>query len=282
MLAEDLKPDLFTHAHGLLFVGPTRIMALTMTNVINFMKETRKAMGDENLANMSFRVGYEIGMATALALTELYQFDSTAEALKAASVLGCLGGWARLDYRNMVVELDGESVYIRGTWRDSFEVESWRDVSDLKREAPVCRALLGHLSGYYTGVLGQEVLAKEIRCQAQGHEECVFEARTLKDWGLETTSIRQMFASEPLADQLARLQEELQQANDKLEAQKVEIEQLKETPNKSDGEIVFRCQSMAKLLELGPKSGPDENDGAHPGRKRNGERGLCPFDPSCL
>ncbi len=68
-----------------------------------------------------------------------------------------------------------------GALSDSIEAELHLDTYP-RSETPVCWMSSGYAAGWYTSLLGQPYLVKELNCIACGSESCEFEARTVSGW----------------------------------------------------------------------------------------------------
>ena len=262
MLAQDLRPEeIFRRdrATGFPLFGAQRLLITGVPTLQRFGHDMRTIMGQRTSATVMTRLGYDTGIAGAMALADMYEFDSPEEWLKSFRVL--------LPATGMAVERDGryqfdpenKTLRYTGIWEKSFEAQVWSMFTGEQSEKPVCHVLSGIVSGFLTAILGKDVLVHELSCKAQGHEYCTFEARPMDEWGEDPLKIHEPLDEDWLNGEILRLQRELKQSREVLEKRDLELQRLKTQPEKNWHGIVFRSPEMGKIVELAEIAAPSNS-----------------------
>lgn len=283
MLAEDLRfEEVFGKDPKKAFpmYGTHRITIVGVPPLRRLREDLEKLLSKDRIKTVFTRFGYETGLAAAIALEDIYDFDSPEEWLKAFSVMLPMTGIAREKYRKFEFDIEKKHLRYSGGWDDSFEALIWRLRKSEPSDKPVCNILCGLASGFFSVILGEDVLVKELSCTAMGHDICTFEARPKADWGEEAESLHESFSSNALDDEMERLKSEVSRAAEIVMAQRVEIERLKKQKNRTgsspDG-IIYRSEQMAKLIELCQKVAPTNSTILIQGESGTGKEVLARY-----
>jgi two-component system, NtrC family, response regulator HydG len=263
---------------GFPLFGDYRMVMFGMPSLARLQKDLIQSLGLEKDAIILSRFGYDSGLGIATAISELYDFDSAEEWLKAGAVLRTMAGLAHEEIVEMSIDIEKKNLKMAGRWRDSFESVNW--LTHFKpQDAPVCHILAGLSSGFASAVLGSEVLVRETSCRAQGHEYCQFEARTVSEWGLRPEDLQQRFDLPPLDEKLIQLNAELRQAREDLHRQNAEISRLRLLTGQveTDGEIIFRSSAMSRVLTLANKVSPTRSSVLIQGESGVGKEVMARF-----
>ncbi len=256
MLSQDLKVQellSFDVKTGFPLFGSTRIIVLGLPALIRFENDLIHSLGNEKAFLIMSRFGYEVGMAEALNITNQYNFDTPQEALRAITSLQTMAGWARLELTNVALNMDKKTLTLSVTCWDSFEAMLRKERGGISKE-PVCHLLAGTLSGYASAIVGTEILVTEVACQAQDHEFCTFEGRSLQEWGLDDLTFRRKFSLANLDEELMRLKNKLEQTNADLVSKNLEINRLRQLyASDSDKEFTSRSSAMINVQILARK-----------------------------
>ncbi len=259
MRAEDLRSREMLGqdaATGFPLLGSLRIMALGLSGLGRLNQDLIECLGWEKMRVLLKRFGYDSGLSHASVIADLYAFDDTREWFRAGPVMRRLAGLAdeELSIDEFAPELS--RIQFSGTWKDSFESVIWQSLMGSTAE-PICCILEGIASGYASAVLGTEVLVREISCEAQGNSRCVFEGRTIAQWGLSPEAFREELRVADIREELDKLKAELETANRHIVSQKQLIWDLKQYVHlKTDQEIIYRSRSMKEVLMLAEKVAP--------------------------
>jgi two-component system, NtrC family, response regulator HydG len=243
----------FDRTSGFPLSGYNRILTVAMTGLARLKEDLIRSIGPDKTSVILFRYGIEAGIASALTIMELFDFESSEELLTVGGSLNASSGRAQVTFEDIRFDDDGRLYHLSGMCRDSAEAYSWRTQA-AKSERPVCAILMGMISGYASTVCGREVLVKERTCEAQGDEHCSFTWHA----GDEADAVQGSLVLDDLSEQIMRLQETLKQSRDELERQQVEIMTLRQEVLKrySDPELIFRSKAMARVLMLAEKAAP--------------------------
>ena len=260
MRATDLKlRELITYdqASGYMMLGKQRIilMPLLISTRTRFLQEMLSALGKDRARAIVNRSGFEAGMAQALIMAELYDFDTPEEWLRAGVRMHDLLGYAIGNLEKIKLKPEEKTLRFSGKWRNSYEAALWKSQFGFSEE-PVCWMISGFLSGYASTVLGNEILVKEVSCQAQGlNKFCVFEGRNVSAWGDDVEHFSEILNIGKLDEKLRNIQRAMERTNKKFELQKREISRLKENLSQyeSESEIITRSEASSMLLALAEK-----------------------------
>ena len=238
------------------FAG-SRMMILGTRSVGRMQEDLERILGPEQAATLLARHGYEAGMATAMAMGDLYEWDTDEECLRAGVLLRTMAGLAHERVSRLEIEPERGALRIEGTWRDSLEASQWLRKRG-RSEEPVCHILAGWASGYASACLGGEVWVRETSCRAQGHPHCRFEGRPVGDWDEAPETMRPFRVRESMEDTMERMRGQLRQAWAEVAAHRAQIQRLRERWQTSDGEegFVYRSDAMAQVRALAERVAP--------------------------
>lgn len=286
MRAEDLRSDEIVSRNartGFPQIGPHRIIMLGMGALVRLANDLNHILGQEKMDVVLARFGYEYGLGTALAIAELYEFNSPEEWLRAGGVLRRLAGTAREEITWITFDQAQQRLHFKGIWEDSFEVANYFANHAEESSRPVCTILAGAASGYATAVLGRAVLIREIECRACGAQACVFEGRTVEDWGLDPDAVKERFAVNSVKNELASLKAAIQQAHIDMARQDAEIRHLKHQHARQEATlgIVCRSEAMARVLELARKVAPTGSTVLVQGESGTGKERVARYIHDC-
>lgn len=256
MLARHLEEQQLTsidRMSGFPLPGYNRILMVARTSLARLREDLIKSIGPEKTSVILFRYGIEAGIASALTMMEMYDFESEEELLTVGGFLKASSGRAQVTFHEIRFDADGMLCTLSATCRDSSEAYPWRTQAQ-KSSYPVCAILTGMISGYASTVCGREVLVREVSCEAQGHDHCTFTWRA----GEEADGGHHALVLDNLSEEITRLQETLKQSRDELERQHAEIVTLRQEVRKRHGdpEIIFRSRAMDRVLMLAEKAAP--------------------------
>ncbi|NOX33601.1 MAG: sigma-54-dependent Fis family transcriptional regulator [Deltaproteobacteria bacterium] len=264
MLAKDIKlSEILSQEPGTGFplFGAQRMIISGLPAMSRLLKQLLTLIGPEQLAGVLSRFGYQIGMAGALKIAALYDFDSPMEWLKSFKYIGSIAGIADSMIEIQHFDRETKSLKFSVICKSSFEVECWKSISTDMAPNPICHISTGALSGFASVVFGSEVLAKEVACQAQGHKHCFAEGRSASDWGLSSAQVRELWAQlemNPFEKEIELLEEKLKKTQKDLARQKEKIHDLEAQTTQigdKDG-IIYRSGNMKKLILLADKVAP--------------------------
>lgn len=276
MLAELIKSSELLHFDeltGFPILGHNhRCLIIVLAALARLRDDLITSVGIERASVIMARYGYQTGIETAMKMAELYEFDTLEEWFHAGIRMQSMSGMANAEISELEIDKQSKSISFSGRWRNSIE-------ATFASENPICLIATGYLSGYASAIIGEEVLVRELSCQAQGHPTCKFEGKTLSQWGEDGESLRQNMNVDRLADEVASLREIMEEEKVRLESQRQEIFALKEHLAKSvtDSEIIFRSESMEKLLLLAEKVAPTPSTVLIQGESGTGKELIARF-----
>ncbi|MBI9083235.1 MAG: sigma 54-interacting transcriptional regulator [Desulfobacterales bacterium] len=256
-----------------------RIMLVSMAGLGRLAKDLVRSFGFEKMDVVFTRFGYEVGMATALTISDLYAFESPVEEFKSVCALTAMAGMATTELKEIDYRPETRHLTFRAVCRDSFEASIWKHNFGPSEE-PICGIMAGVLGGFASTVTGIEMLVRETACQTQGHEACVFEGKPVTEWGLQPEEVRQYFAIDTINEELERMRSTIDQARKEVARQSAQIRMLKRQgarPGKEEEGIIFRSESMARVLTLAEKVAPTRSTVLIQGESGTGKEVLAQF-----
>ncbi|MBU2549098.1 MAG: sigma-54-dependent Fis family transcriptional regulator [Proteobacteria bacterium] len=279
MRAEDIQPLDTLHidpSTGYPMWGAHRIALSQARDLLRVRQDMIHCMGEAQASILQARGGFEAGLGQAAAMAELYDFDSPEECLKASEVVIRMHGLADMSFERL--DLENKRLRFSGRWRDSMIARAWLAEHGPSLE-PVCAHLAGMLSGYASAAIGSEVLVKETACQGCGDPACLFEGRTLGEWGLTKEEAPLFGEVESLAEMIAGLRADVKRAGEDIARQKAELERLRRSayrPDEDEG-IIYRSETMARVLMLAGKVAPTGSTVLIQGESGTGKELLARF-----
>jgi hypothetical protein len=118
-----------------------------------------------------YGIGFTEGLIDALRVTRTFQHGSDPVAQLAGPVLPLL----------FDPQPGADAGCFHGSLRDPIEGRLHLERFGTPQD-PVCFVTAGYAAGWYTELLGQTVLVRELTCHARGDHACTFEARPIDAW----------------------------------------------------------------------------------------------------
>lgn len=268
MLAKDIKiTEVFSQdpETGFPMFNNQRIFITGLPVMGKLIEQLLGSVGIDPLASIFSRFGYGMGMGAALNLSQMYDFDSPLEWLKASVHLGTFSGLSNSEMEIHHFDPENKILKFSVTCTSSFEFETLKliEKTDITRN-PICHIWTGALSGYASAVFGSEVLVKEISCRAQGCSHCTSEGRSASEWGLSQSQVRKLWAEmemNPFEKEIELLKEKLKKTKKDLKLSKETVQRLKNHPHITDGTdgIIYRSHHMNQLVTLAQKAAPTKS-----------------------
>lgn len=167
------------------------------------------------------------------------------ELIKSGPLLHIQNGQIRGFRHECQVDFDEQqkvkNVLGKGLWLGSYEGEEHLKRTGIS-DKPVCHTLIGYASGFMSTVFGQPLLAKELTCIAQGHEQCQWVVKTKEEWAHDMPEELDLYNEMPIVN-------ELKYTYDQLLEQKNFITQLSDF-QKNITEEVINGQNLQKIVDM--------------------------------
>ncbi|WP_209124999.1 V4R domain-containing protein [Alkalihalobacillus sp. BA299] len=192
----------------------------------------RRNIGTKRVKSFLFHYGWEMGAQDGkVAMKSDTALDKL---IKNGPILHVKNGHIRGFRHDCKVEFDEQKnfkkVLGQGAWYGSYEAEEYLKQSGIS-ETPVCHTLIGYASGFMSTVFGHPLLAKEISCVAQGHDECRWVVKTKEEWAEEMPEALEIYNQTTIVN-------ELKYTYDQLLEQKNFITQLSDFQKKITDEVI--------------------------------------------
>ncbi|HEX7965504.1 MAG TPA: EAL domain-containing protein [Gammaproteobacteria bacterium] len=176
--------------------------------------------------NLLFDLAHALGKADARSFQQKMAVSDPIDNLSAGPIHFAFSGWAFVDISPESRPSPDEDYFLLYDHPFSFESHSWL-AKNRRSDAPVCVMNAGYSSGWCEESFGLPLVAVEIECLAAGGEQCRFIMAPpsrieehLKRHARQhaaATGVARAPAPVPEFFQRKRLEEELRQANDRLE-----------------------------------------------------------------
>lgn len=170
-----------TKQNGAYHMDGERVVLLSISAIGTLKEDIESNIGKERLKGFLIRHGKELGSNDARkALT--MNFSTAQESIQHGTVMHTLKGHARVETTYLKIEKrDNEprfSIHMEGNWLHSYEAEEYVNRYGLANE-PICNTLVGYASGYLSVISNQQVIVKEVTCEAKGDECCHWVAKSI-------------------------------------------------------------------------------------------------------
>ncbi|OCS82816.1 hypothetical protein A6M13_05300 [Caryophanon tenue] len=119
------------------------------------------------------RYGISNGYNAAKAIMHEFPWRTKEELILAGTALHTLAGPVMVEAEKM--ELDEQSLYMRGSWYYSYEYEEHVKHLGFSEET-VCWELIGYVKGYLRAVYGKDIVVYEESCRGRKDANCTFVA----------------------------------------------------------------------------------------------------------
>jgi two-component system, NtrC family, response regulator HydG len=281
MRADDLRSQevlVSKGTGGFPVFASSRIMVMGTRSLGQMQADMIRILGKENATAIMGRHGYEAGMATAMAMAELYDWDSDEEWFKAGAVLRSMAGLAHEKIFSLGFDKESGRFHMEGEWRDSLEATQFLRQHDQAAGA-VCCILSGWASGYASACMGKEIWIQEISCRAQGNRVCRFEGRPVTDWRLLPENNPRFLGRNSIEDTMSGMRNQLKQAWKEVEDHRAEIQSLREQLDlpEADEHFVYRSEEMGRVRALAEKVAATDSTILITGESGTGKEVLVRF-----
>lgn len=248
MKAVDLNlAELVDFAHGRVALHGRRLILHDLHALALFRRDLMEMLGEEQAQRILTRKGYFWGQTDAAAMQRMFQWDSTAEWLKAAVMLLRIHGLAEAEMNIRHLDSAQARVEIEILWRNASEVEQHLSVIG-KSPYPICWALVGYASGYASFCLGKPVYFVEMQCQATGVPCCKSVGKDLESWGREIEPHLAFFQAADLQKTVRELAEQVTRQQEELARHRQQMEEKSET--RVNLAVEARSPAFQKTIEL--------------------------------
>ncbi len=281
MRAEDLRAREVFVAKGdgqFPVFASSRLMIMGTRSLGKMQEDMIGILGRENALALMGRHGYEAGMATAMAMAELYDWDSDEEWFKAGLVLRSMAGLAHEKILSIEFDRDAGIFHVEGEWRDSLEATQWLRQNG-KAASVVCCILSGWASGYASACMGKEIWVKEISCRAEGSRVCRFQGRPVEEWRLTQEKTPRFLDRCSMEDTMGLMHPQLKQAWNEVAGHRAEIQTLRGQLKypEADENFIYRSREMARVRKLAEKIAPTDSTVLVTGESGTGKEVLVRF-----
>jgi DNA-binding NtrC family response regulator len=248
MKAEDLRlEELVTFSEGLVCLHGRRLILHAVHAMAQFRKDLIDMLGPAQAKRILTRFGYFWGQVDAAAMKRIFNWESTAEWLRAGPRLHSLQGAARGQVKSL--ELSGpRRLRMELMWGDAAEPEE--HVFELGESSDTaCWIHTGYASGYASFCLGAPVYFVEQTCRARGDAVCTALGMDGESWGEDADALAEQFEAEDIQGRILELTTELQKRTLELARQRKRLKRVEGLNVPGLAEI--RSKSFQEVMNLG-------------------------------
>ncbi len=240
---------------GFPLFGAHRVMLSGINSLRRFGDDLNLALGYEKMRVILTRLGYENGLTTAMAIGEMYEFDTPLEWFKSVQQLLIMAGIVNPEFTTLNFDHDKKWLEFIILGHESFEAANYSANNPDRNPNPICNLLVGFLSGFASAVLGGDVLVRETGCMVQGKDICTFEGKSIAVDEADFITWQKQLTLEPLDEEITRLKAELESSREDLSRRDSEIRKLRKKVHSSETNhgIIHRSKSMSNVLDLALK-----------------------------
>ena len=216
-------------------------------------KELFETIGIERTKSLLLRYGWHCGASDALKMKQINWINQN-EAVMAGPKLHKMNGYFE-EVELLLTESDFKkrTIHLEAIWRKSYEAKEHIKLFGFS-DKPVCHTLVGYESGYLSTIMGEEVIAIEVECEAMGDKHCRTVARTVKEWNGEIDQEIKYYESKSLINELSEAYEQLKREKEDLNKayqvhKKIMNEMLQETSLSSITKTLYQILKLPILIE---------------------------------
>jgi two-component system response regulator HydG len=254
MRAEDLRLfELldFRAAEGVIAFHDRRMLLYDADAMGILRRELVETVGWKVARGLLTRLGYANGYRDAQTLKTVFRWDSPEEWYKAGPVFHALEGKAVAVQTRLQGAAEGQPLEVEIMWDNCFETEQHLRHLGPATE-PVCWALTGYASGYFSACLGEEVYFVETACCATGQGCCRAVGKPRPAWGAALDRHLEFFKAASVQDEIGRLERAVRQHRQAASHHKHEAERWKTLAQQVRGPQapIAKSRAMREVLEL--------------------------------
>ena len=247
MKADDLRlEELVTFSEGLVSLHGRRLILHSIHAMAQFRKDLVDSLGIGQARRVLSRFGYFWGQADAAAMKRIFQWESTAEWLKAGPRLHSLQGALRAEVRSLELKEAGR-FRMEVVWHDSAEAEAHLFEFGPSEE-PACWVQTGYATGYASFCLDTPVYFVERRCRARGDRVCEVLGMDARSWGDEADGISEIFQGADIQGKIRELSEELRMRKRDLARERKRMRRVEHLTISGLAEI--RSKSFQQVIDM--------------------------------
>ncbi len=248
MKAADLNlAELMEFEHGRVAIQGRRLILHDLGSLGQFRRDLIETMGLEQAQRIFTRKGFFWGQADAMAMQKMFQWDSPEEWLKAGPMLSQIVGLAEVEILFRTMDSTVGRYEMEAVWKNSSEVE--QHLNEMGHsEYPVCWALVGYASGYYSYCTGRNVYFVELQCQATGDVCCVALGKDVDSWGDQIKPHLSFFQAADIQKKVEALTRQIADQQAELSRSQRQARSKAQVPAVSSAEV--RSPAFHNTLEL--------------------------------
>lgn len=205
---------------GSIVIDDERMIQISISAFGTLRRDLIRNIGVDRTRGFLHRYGWDLGQDDAnKALRK--KWDSIDDVIFHGPNMHMMNGHAQVAVTKLKTKKKNEqksvySVHMEGTWKNSYEASEHLQQFG-RAESPICYTLTGYASGYLSTVCKQTCIVKEIQCQAEGHEKCIWVGKSLDYNDEETKDEWQFYERTPIVQELEETYEKLLEERNVLE-----------------------------------------------------------------
>lgn len=194
---------------GEILLDDERMIMLHIGAMGSLRKELVDSLGTERAKGLLIRMGFASGVRDARLSRKLMPDLSDEELMRMGPKLHTLEGV--VDVTPIKIDIDIAQGHYFGDfrWENSFEADVHLEHYGVHTDA-VCWMQIGYATGYTSEILGKLILYREPECRGKGDACCRNVGKPLEDWDDAVDEDLKYYSPDPIADQMLKLQEEVE------------------------------------------------------------------------
>lgn len=192
-----------------------RMITIPITSIMALKKELTTTVGKERTKGIFIRYGWHHGVSDGeKAMT--FQWSNELELINAGPKLHKLHGYLD-DIKVTDIKFDKEGSFesMDAFWINSFEADQLIYKGSYS-DQPVCHTMCGYASGYLSTVLKRQILVRETKCSAMGHDRCEVICMPMEKYGEELEKEYRYYQSTSMIQELDEITAKLKNERDNL------------------------------------------------------------------
>jgi sugar diacid utilization regulator len=217
-------------------------------------RELIDTLGIKRSKGFLLRYGWNCGAADSKPFMEM-KWENPKDLLLQGPKMHTASGHVKVEPKICEVDFDKGTLHFEGDWIDSNEAKEHIKLFGYSDE-PVCHSLVGYASGALSVIMGKQVIARETKCMAMGHDHCHWVCKTVEDWNGDPyfEQERQYYKADRISDELEETYEKLRLERDGLSKTynihlKLFKEVIYETGLQSLSQVLYETMNMPVIIE---------------------------------
>lgn len=255
---------------GMIKLNKKRMILTSTESFGSLRRDLITILGVERAKSLLMRYGWSSGYIAAKSIKNEFPWRSKEELILAGPALHTLVGPVMVETDE--IRLDGETLYMRGSWFYSYEYEEHVKHFEFSDEG-TCWTLVGYVKGYLSGVYGKDIIVYEEMCKGKRDHICTFVACTIDICPPEYLEMSKNFEQECLVSEFDEMYKKLEETQLTLQRADALVSKFTNALLREDklGQLLHYLSDEIGSSVLAERSGVRKPFDVHFIRKEHGE-----------